>query len=451
MGMADIFNHIISHFGIKATKAKVLSNLMWAIGGKVITLTGNLLVGILIARYLGPEQYGLMSYVISYVTIFQVFASLGLDSIEVREESKEHNKGNRDVLIGTAFRLKVMASVVTMLLIAITTFFADTDGYTQVMIIVYSLSILFNSMNVARNYFTAIIWNEYVVKSEIMRTLIGVGIKVVLLLLHASLTWFILAVLLDVLLLASGYALSYNKKVDSIWLWKWDKLTAGYLLKESFPMMLSGTAVVIYTKINQVMIGLMLDNEAVGQYAIAASFVDICVFVPTILSQTISPILIQKYEQDRKEYEKKLFMFYNITIWTCIFLSVFVSIISYPLIRYTYGTIYLAAVPVLQILTVKVIGEALAQSSGQAIVIESIQRYAIIRNVIGCIVCVGLNFYLIPHYGIIGAAVSSAITAMCPGYLAHLLIPAYRGIFCMQSRSLLVGLKDIFKIKNVIR
>lgn len=448
--MSQLLHKIITKLGIDTTvKAKVVSNLVWAVGGKVVTLSGNLLVGIFVARYLGPEQYGLMNYVISYVTIFQVFASLGLDSIEIREEARAGS--DRDVLIGTAFRLKLIASLITMILIAATTIFAKTDSYTQIMIIVYSLSIVFNTMSVCRNYFTSIIWNEYVVKTEITRTLLGVAIKVILLLLHASLTWFILAVLLDVFMLGSGYALSYNRKIAKISLWRWDTQTAKFLLRESFPMMLSGTAVVIYTRINQVMIGLMLDNASVGQYSIATSFVDVCIFVPTILSQTISPVLVRKYEQDREKYKAKMYAFYNLTFWICFLFAIFVNAISYPLIRYTYGTMYLAAVPVLQVLIIKMIGEALAQTSGQAIIIEQIQKYAVIRNVAGCVVCIGLNLYLIPRYGIMGAAVSSAITAVVPGYLAHLLIPAYYDIFKMQTRTILFGWKDVFRIKNFLK
>jgi len=447
--MSQLLHTIISRLGFNTPmKTKVVSNLVWAVGGKIVTLSGNLLVGILVARYLGPEKYGLMNYVISYVTIFQVFASLGLDSIEIREESRSET--NRDVIMGTAFRLKLIAAFATMLLIAATTFIAKVDLYTQAMIMVYSLSIVFNTMSVARNYFTSIIWNEYIVKTEITRTLIGAGVKIGLLLMHASLTWFILAMLLDVLMLGSGYAISYNSKIAKVSMWRWDRKTAGYLLKESFPMMLSGTAVIIYTRINQVMIGFMLGNGDVGQFSIATSFVDICIFVPTILSQTISPVLVRTYEQDKEEYKARMHSFYSLTFWLCGLFAIFVSAISYPLIRYSYGTMYLAAVPVLQVLIIRMVGEALSQTSGQAIIIEKIQRYAVIRNVIGCVVCVGLNVLLIPRYGIMGAAVSSAITAVFPGYLAHLFIPAYHSIFKTQTHAILFGWKEILRIKKMV-
>lgn len=434
---------------MSATKRKVVSNLVWAVGGKIVTLVGNLLVGIFVARYLGPEQYGLMNYVISYVALFQIFATFGLDSIEIREESKTPER--KDAIIGTAFRLKLVAATITIAFVALTMFLFEADGFTRLMVMMYSLSMLLNTMNVARNYFTSIIWNEYVVKTEISRTVIGIVFKVVLLIMHAPLAWFIFAVLLDAVLLASGYAISYRAKIGSMRLWSWNAPLARYMLKQAFPMLLSGAAVIVYTKINAVMLGNMLDKTAVGIYSIAVSFTDVCVFVPTILSQTITPVLVRNYEQDLEQYKAKAQIFMNLSLWGCIIIAITVSLISYPLIRYTYGVMYLASVPVLQVLVLRLAGVALAQTSGQMIIVEHIQKWAVIRNLIGCVVCIGLNLVLIPRYGVMGAAVSSVITGLFPGFFANMLIPAYRKIFVMQTVGILTGWKDVYKIKTLLK
>ena len=79
---------LAQHLHLSDTKQLIAQNLFWAVIGKVVTLASGLFVGIVIARYLGPEQYGLMNYVISYVFLFQTFAIFGLDAIEVREEAR---------------------------------------------------------------------------------------------------------------------------------------------------------------------------------------------------------------------------------------------------------------------------------------------------------------------------------------------------------------------------
>ena len=69
----------------------ILKNICWSVIGKLANIGGVLLTGILIARYLGAEQYGLMNYVISYIAIFITISIFGLDAIEVREFSKLSN------------------------------------------------------------------------------------------------------------------------------------------------------------------------------------------------------------------------------------------------------------------------------------------------------------------------------------------------------------------------
>lgn len=434
---------------LSPTKEKIVRNVVWAVTGKVVTLLGGLLVGIFVARYLGPEQYGLMSYVMSYVALFQVLASFGMDQIEIREESKM--PGEKDKIIGTAFGLKLVFAVVTMGLIALTTWLFEADSFTKWMIILYSISMIMNSFGVIRNYFTSLVWNEYIVKTEITRTLIGAGFKVVLLLLHAPLVWFIVATLFDTVLIAGGYLVSYRSKIDSVRKWQFDKETAKYLIMQSFPLLLSGAAVVVYQKIDQVMLGNMLDKEAVGFYAVAGTFVTVIGFIPTVLSQTITPILVQTYAKNKNEYLRKSQLFLNISLWVIIIICLLICLFAYPLIRYTYGFQYLAAVSILQITIFKEIGYAFAQASGTMIITEGIQKYAVLRNLIGCVINITLNLFLIPNLGVIGAAICSVITAFCTGYLAHAIIPIYRHIFKMQTRSIFIGWKDLIHVQKLLK
>lgn len=433
----NLINKIISRFHISTTQQKVVKNLVWAVIGKIVTLLGSLLVGIFVARYLGPEQYGLMNYVFSYIAVFQVFASFGLDSIEIREEAHRNDEKNK--LIGTAFLLKILFASITILLVVISVWIFEADTFTKWMIIMYSLSMIMNSFGVIRNYFTSIVWNEYIVKTEITRTIIGAGIKVALLLIHADLIWFILSTLFDTILLASGYIVSYRRKIDRIRNWTFDKTTALYLIKQSFPLLLSGAAVVIYQKIDQVMLGNMIDKTAVGYYSVAGKFTEICLFIPTILSQTITPILVKAYHENIDDYQRKAKSFMNITIWGTIIICIGICLISNPLIKYTFGTEYTAATILLQIMIFKTIGYASAQITGALIVIEEKQKYVVIRNIIGCLVCIGLNLLLIPQYGVVGAAIASVITAISTGYFSHLLIPSYRSYFYTQTYSFLYG------------
>lgn len=441
--------NISSRFNLSENAVKVTKNIGWAVAGKTVSLLGGLLVGILVARYLGPEQYGLMNYVISYVCIFQVFATFGLDSIEIREESRHPEE--RDVIIGTAFTIKIILAAITLAAVAVSVTITETDSFMRWMIMLYSVSIVLNSLNVIRNHFTSLVWNEYVVKTEISRTVIGALIKIGLLFAKAGLGWFIAVYTFDFVLLASGYCTSYRLKIGRMKLWRFDIKWAKYLVAQSFPLMLTGAAVMIYQRIDQVMIGKMVDPASVGQFSVASKFVEVLIFVPTIIAQTVAPVLIRTREKDDDEYKKKSQVFMNVTIWGSVFMAVVTSLVSYYLVILTFGEKYLPAVAILQILSFKAVSVALSNTAGQLLIIEGLQKYAILRDAFGCVICVVFNLLLIPRFGTEGAAVVAILSNLSAGYIADLFIPQYRHLFRMQSKALLLGWKDIFKTKSLLK
>ena len=445
----SFLGYIAKHLNLSQTKAAIVQNFFWAVLGKVVTLLSGLVVGIIIARYLGPEQYGLMNYVISYVLLFQTFAIFGLDAIEIREEAR--GAVDYRLVVGTAFGLKVIFGCLFMGLVILTSWLMDADAYTTALVAIYSLTIVFNAFSVIRNYFFAIVQNEYVVKSEITRTLICIAIKLVLLWMQASLTVFMIAYMLDIVILSGGYIVVYHAKVGQIRQWKFSANYARYLLKESFPLLLTSAAVIIYQRIDQVMIGQMIDNESVGFFSVAAKFVEILIFIPMILSQTITPILVKAREHSQKDYQTKAQQFMNLSVWLTLLASALVSCIAYWLVKYTFGEVYLPAVAILQVMSFKAASVALSNTAGAMLVTEGLQRYVFFRDGLGCIFCIALNYFLLPRYGILAAAYVAIASNVVAGYLADALIPAYRHLFVRQTKAILTGWKDMINFRVLIR
>ncbi len=440
---------IQKRFRLSEKKSMVAKNLFWAVVGKVTTLLGSLFVGVIIARYLGPEQYGLMNYVISYVQLFQIIAVFGLDSIEVREEAS--GKEDFRVIIGTAFVVKMVLGGATVGLTVLTSLVLNADSYTTLLVAVYSMSMVANAFNVIRNYFTAIVQNEYVVKSEIARTLLGAAVKVALLFSGAGLTLFVLASAFDYVLLAAGYFVAYKKKIGSMAEWRFDCRYASYLLKESFPVLLTSAAVIIYQRIDQVMIGQMIDNTSVGYFSVATRIVEILVYIPTILAQTLAPVLVSSRQVSEAKYRGQAQTFMNVALWLTALASAVTSILACWMVQLLFGTQYLPAAAILQVLAFKAMAMALSSTAGSMLIIEELQRFAIFRDVLGCVACIVLNYFLLPVYGIMAAAVIAIVSNVVAGYVADALIPSYRHLFVMQTKALLFGWRDILKFKSVIR
>ena len=207
-------NNLRSLFRSDTTRSKIVRNVLWAVIGKVITLLSTLFVGILVARYLGPEQYGLMNYVVSIVTLFSVFSTFGMTEIIIRELSRKDLP--KEVILGTSFRLRIVLATVTLIILTIYLVLSYETAETTVMVIIYSSSLIFSCFDVIRHYFTSIVQNEYVVKSEIFRTLVGAIIKIVLLLVKAPLWAFVTALAIDFILLAGGKITEYRNEVGKI-------------------------------------------------------------------------------------------------------------------------------------------------------------------------------------------------------------------------------------------
>ena len=444
-----IFQKIKKQFNLSHTKGLIIQNLFWAILGKFVNLVSGLLVGIIVARYLGPEQYGLMNYVLSYVFLFQTFAIFGLDSIEIREEA--HHQADFETIIGTAFGIKIVTGVIFMILSIVTSYVMEADNYTTILVSIYSLSIVLNSFSVIRNYFTSIVQNEYVVKAEISRCLLSMAIKLTLLLLQLPLIWFIISYLFDFSLLASGYILAYRKKIGNLNNWKFDKTAAFFLLKESFPLLLTSAAVIIYQRIDQVMIGQILDKTAVGFFSVATRFVEVLIYIPMTLAQTIAPLLVRARERSQQEYENKCQQFMNLSLWLSLLAALATSLLANKIVEMTFGSAYAPSVVVLQIMSFKVASVALSNTAGTMLVCEGLQKHAIFRDTFGCIVCIVLNYLLLPHYGIIAAAYVAILSNIAAGYVADAFIPAYRHLFVRQSKSLLFGWRDMLVLKTIVK
>lgn len=430
-------------------KKQIASNVIWSLVGKIVSLISSLFVGILVARNLGPTQYGIMNYAISFVSLFLIIATFGFENIEIREEAKNNTQKNK--ILGTVFVLRLCLSLFTILLISIVAYLNETNIETFGIIMLYATTVIFTPFDVIRNYFTSIVQNEYIVKVGILRTVLSAIIKLILLYFNAKLVWFVGSLVFDAFILAQGYCYVYNKEGRFMRDWKFDKSWAFYLIRQSFPLLLSGAAATIFLQIDQIMIGNMIDKTSVGLFSVASKFIEILIYVPTILIQTVCPILVRKKKEDHAEYLKKSQLFMNITVWLCIICSIITSFSANIVIQLTFGAKYVGSIAILQILAFKIIGVALNILSGQLLIIEEKQKLFVLRSISGCIVCVILNLFVIHRYGVVGVAWVAVLTQITAGYLIHSIIPTYKYMFSIQTKAIFTGWKDLIKIKTLIK
>lgn len=413
---------------------KYLKNTSWLFLEKILRLFSGLFVGLLVARYLGPEEFGLLNYAMSFAGIFLALSTLGLDSIVVREILKEDQ--NQNTILGTSFGLKIIGAIVMLFLILVTLSLSENTFEVSLMIVILAFSAIFQSFNVIDFYFQALVKSKFVVYVNIGSLIVSAGIKLVLIYLQAPLIYFAAVFSFDVLFISIGLIYFYTKEKRQVKKWEFDKNFAKSLLSDSWPLIVAGVIVSIYMKIDQIMIKEMLGPAENGSYAAAVRISETWYFIPMAVSSSLFPAIINAKLQNIDLYKKRLQQLYNFMVGMSLLVALPVTFLNEFIIELLFGVDFMGAAPVLMIHIWAGIFVSLGVASGKWLINENLQKYSMYRTVFGAVVNIGLNFLLIPKYGIAGAAFTTLISQMTATWIFDLFFKKTRATFVMKLRAI---------------
>jgi O-antigen/teichoic acid export membrane protein len=429
--MIDRITSLLNHSSIR----RYGSNTLWLLSEKALRMTLGLFIGVWVARYLGPERLGVLSYTQSYIALFTAFASLGLDNIVIRELVKYSDKTGG--LLGTSFVLKFVASCMAVIIIYLSLGFQNQTDEIENAVMILSFTIIIQSFNVVDFYFQSEVKSKFIVISNVVSLLISSIAKVYLITNDYPLVYFLYVLLVDALIISFLLILFYKDLVKGkIIYWKYDRELAIYLLKESWPLIFSGFLVTVYMKIDQVMINHMLGSYEVGIYSAAVQLSELWYFIPVVICSSIFPAILNAKKQSQVIYYKRMKHLYFIMFWFSFFISIVMSFIGAYIISFLYGDDYYESTSVLYIHIWASIFVFIGVSNSKYMLAEGFQRLTLIGTLIGGIVNVALNLYLIPLYGVSGAAWSTLISYMLSAYLYLLLIPSKWYIFIRITKAI---------------
>lgn len=391
---------------------RYFKNTSWLFFEKFLRMAVGITVTVWIARYLGPEKFGLFSYAQAFVILFSSIAALGLDSIVVRELVKDERK--RDFIIATAFYLKFVGALAVLAIISIAIRFTSNDHDTNVLIFIIASATIFQSFNVIDFYFQSKVMSKYVVYVNIFSVVVSSIIKIILILTEAPLIAFAWVVLFDSIVLALGLSYFYIKKnsISSIKLLKFKQSTAINLLRDSWPLILTGAVISIYMKVDQVMIKEILSVADVGQYAAAVQLSRAWYFIPMIITSSLFPAIINARKTNKKLYYERLQKLFAFMVWLAIIVAIIVTFISDWLINLLYGQMYnqAAGVLVIHIWTGIAVGYGLVWT--RWLLAENLQKMVVVFHIVTLILNVAFNLYFLPIMGVTGAAFATALASL---------------------------------------
>ena len=415
---------------------KYFKNTSWLLTEKIIRVVVQLFVGVLLVRYLGPEQYGLYSYAGAFVGLFATISTLGLNGIVVRELVKNNEK--RDILLGTAFLLKFIGAFIVLVLLAMVMNFTSNDRYTNVLIFIIASATIFQSFNVIDFYFQSKVLSRFVVYANFLSLFISSIVKILLILYEAPLIAFAYIILFDSFILASGFLYFYLKNGLSFASWRFDKAVALSLLRDSWPLIFSGIFVSIFMRIDQVMIKEMLNTKAIGQYAAAVRLSQSWFFIPTVIASSLFPAIVNAKRVSNESYNIRLQRLFNLLVWLGIAIAIPITFFSDFLVSILYGSAYNETGNVLMIHVWAGVFVGLGVGQSKYFLANNLQKQQFILTVISAFNNVILNYILIPIWGINGAAIATLISFSIGVLVTPLIFKEARIMMKLSYRSFII-------------
>ena len=414
----------------------IVSNTGWMIADKIVRMGVGLYVGIWIARYLGPEKFGSLSYAQAFVALFSSLSALGLDGIVVRNIVR--NPGERDEIMGSAFLLRLMAGATAIVIVIGAIIFSRPDDpATCQLVAVISLGMIFQAFDTIDYLFQSQILSKYSIWPKNAAFLFASAIKLYFVVKGAPLIAFAWVGVVESVVGSCGLLITYRFSGNLLSSWSSSRLRMKSLLADSWPLIFSGIVIMIYMRIDQIMLGNMSGKKEVGIYAVAVGLAEAWYFVPGTIVTSVFPHIVKASAENNEIFNGRLQQLYNLMALLGFLVALPATFLAGWVVETLYGTAYAKAGPMLAVLVWAGIFVNLGIARSTFLTAMNWTRLHFITVAMGCFVNVVLNCLLIPRYGGMGAVIASCVAYW---FAAHGVCFLYRPLFrtgIMMTKALL--------------
>lgn len=431
----SILKKLVSKLGGGDGSIKYVNNAFWLFSEKGLRAVEAFLVGLWMARYLGPEDFGLLNYAHSFVFLFTAIATLGLDQIVVKD--LVNKKASRDVILGTTLGLRLAGFCIMSLLILFVLSMLNNTVEVRTLIWLIAFSVLFQSFNGIDFYFQSKVASKRITWVNMFMVVVSAIIKIVLIVYKADLIYFAGVYAIETFICAAGFIYFYRKENLSLSNWKFSWPTAQKMIARSWFLIIGTIATAIYMKIDQVMIKELMSDRAVGLYSAAVKTCSVWLFVTVAITQSVFPSLVLLKKRSQEEFLKQLQQLYNLLIKIAIVASIVYTLFSEVIIEFLFGYEYIESSGILTIYIWSIIFVFLSNGSWGYYLNENLEKFSSIRLIVGALINVFLNLLFIKKFGLLGAAYATLISYSISGYFVNALFKKTRPNFVLQTRSLL--------------
>ncbi|MCL4399797.1 oligosaccharide flippase family protein [Patescibacteria group bacterium] len=422
-------------FENKTLKQTFFKNTFWLTLGTGTSKIIHAVLIIVAARILHADGYGVLAYALSFAGFFTIFSDIGLSSLLTREMAKRKDEEAIPYL-ATTFYLKLVLITLSIVFTAVVgPYFTKIEAVKSIIPIIAFLT-AFDSMSnfffsVTRAYNKMEIESRFVIFTEVMVT----SLSLIALLIHPTPGF-----------MAFGYTLgsgigclAIGIKIRKIWMpaikHSFDKKLIKEIVSSAWPFAIMGLLGSFMINIDSLIIGWFRNAYELGLYAAAQKPVQLIYILPSLMSVSLFPLVSKMVHEKRNgDVEKITNQLFRSVLLIALPMTLGGIILGHEFISLVFGSSYLPATLTFQLLLLTLIPVFAGIIIGNVVFAYNQQKIFLRTTLIGAILNTGLDFLLIPTYGIPGSAVATIISQICANsYTWHELnktikIPIFKGL-----------------------
>ena len=418
-------------------------NAGWLLVDKLLRFIGGAVIGIVVARFLGPEQFGKLNFAQAWVGMFAGIAWLGVGDSVIRDLVQRPEMESR--IIGTAWRLRLVGSMIALLL-ALTLYIALGHGSADgiAMVLVLGLAVL-----VLEPTSVSVLWLQAhrQLKPVSIARMIGYAVhqgwRLIAVLAGLGIVAIAAGALVEAMITSAMLLYAYSKTSAPRLRGTWDAGEARRILKQGTPIMIGALLGTMFLRIDQVILGQVSGNHELGIYSAAARLSEVWWVLPSLIMQSIAPRLFYAQSLDESTLRYRLTMTSCVLFYTALLAATLTTLFADQLVPFLLGEKYQASASVLVIHTWIAVFVFLDAAAYQYLISRDLQRFIMVRAGIALLINAGAAILLAPEYGARGVAAGALLAYFFTAVVAYLFSAKTRVIVVCQLRAL-VSLPAVF-------
>lgn len=437
----SFFSSLHNHSGIK----KYLSNSVWIIAEQALKILSGIFVGALVARHLGASQFGTLSYILAFTSIFSSIIRGGLESIIVREIAYRPEKTGE--ILASSFSIRTSLFIICEIILIIFISLSPSLKQIQSYLLVFSLSFAFHAFEVYEGYFQAKVQYRFISICKIIQLAFSIIFKIFAVYTSKDLFFFVTLYVFDQIILSLAIYIAFKLNKDKNISLQFDKEITIKLLKHGSPMLMASFATMVQARFDQILLNNMATSTELGNYSVALRLTEALCLIPMIIHSSLFPALANSKRTSSESYENRLSNYYRLMMIAFLPFSVLQFFFGDKIIIFLYGNSFKHAELLFQLMSIRLFFAYCGIARSSFLILENLQAYSMVSTYVGTFANIVLNYFFIRKHGALGAIWSSIISYTLTTFILDLFSPKTRQNTFKMLKSMIYFYKIDLKLK----